>query len=62
MPILQSMKKLTIEELEKNFEDYLDKVEEGESYLIEDPNGGVVLVKYDDEELRRIYTEHDEGC
>jgi prevent-host-death family protein len=55
------MKRLTIEELENNFEEYLDKVEQGESYLIENKSGNVVLVKYDEEELLRIYTDHDEA-
>lgn len=61
MPILQSMKRLTIEDLENNFEEYLDKVEQGESYLIQNETGDVLLVKYDEEELLRIYTEHDEA-
>jgi hypothetical protein len=61
MPILQSMKKLTIEDLENNFDEYLDKVEQGESYLIENENGSVMLVKYEEEELLRIYTDHDEA-
>lgn len=61
MPILQSMKKLTIEDLENNFDEYLDKVEQGESYLIENENGNVMLVKYEEEELLRIYTDHDEA-
>ena len=61
MPILQSMKKLTIEDLENNFDEYLDKVEKGESYLIENENGSVMLVKYEEEELLRIYTDHDEA-
>jgi hypothetical protein len=55
------MKKLTIEDLENNFDEYLDKVEQGESYLIENENGNVMLVKYEEEELLRIYTDHDEA-
>ena len=59
------MKKLTIEELEMDFDSILEKVEEGESFLITSDNGNAVLIPYDDyyesDEIIRIYTDHDEG-
>jgi prevent-host-death family protein len=59
------MKKLTIEELEIDFDSVLEKVEKGESFLITSENGNAVLIPYDDyhesDELIRIHTDHDEG-
>ena len=59
------MKTLTIEELQENFEEYLDKVEAGESFLIESKYGNVVMIPHKEYEeidsLIRIYTDHEEG-
>ena len=59
------MKTLTIEELQKNFEVYLDRVESGESFLIKSKHGNVVLVPYQEyeevDDLIRIHTDHEEG-
>jgi prevent-host-death family protein len=59
------MKKLTIEELEMDFDSILEKVEEGQSFLITSENGNAVLIPYDDyyesDEIIRIHTDHDEG-
>ncbi len=60
------MKTLTIEELQENFEEYFNKVEEGESFLIESKYGSVLLVPYKEhkevDDLIRIHTDHEEGC
>lgn len=56
------MKILTLQQLEDNFDDYLDKVEQSESYLIRNQNGDVVLTKKEDEDLLRMYRDHEEGC
>ena len=65
MPILQSMETLTIEELQLNFEKYLDKVEAGQSFLIKSEYGNAVLVPYQEykevDDLIRIHTDHEEG-
>lgn len=60
------MKTLTIEELQENFEDYLSKVEAGETFLIKSEYGNVVLLPYKSNEkeiddLIRIHTDHEEG-
>ena len=59
------MKTLTIEELQKNFEEYLDKVEAGESFLIKSEYGSAVLLPYQEyeevDEIIRIHTDHEEG-
>lgn len=61
------MKFLTIEKLQENFDEYLAKVEAGESFLIKSHYGDVMLMPYNDsseevDDLIRIHTDHEEGC
>jgi len=60
------MKTLTVEELQADFEYYLDRVKVGESFLIKSKYGKVMLVpygKYEEvDDLIRIHTDHEEGC
>ncbi len=61
------MKTLTVEELQSNFEYYLDRVKVGESFLIKSKYGKVMLVPYNSgedevDDLIRIHTDHEEGC
>lgn len=56
------MNKISIEELQENFDAYLDRVEEGESFLVTSEHGEVVLTRYMEKEetfddLERIHTE-----
>lgn len=57
------MNKVTIEELQENFEEYLDKVQEGESFLVSSEYGEVILTqsREEDDDIMRIYTDHEEG-
>lgn len=60
------MKTLTIEELQKDFDAIIERVEEGESFLIKSEYGDAMLVpykQYKDEidDLIRIHTDHEEG-
>jgi prevent-host-death family protein len=60
------MKTLTIEELQADFENYLDRVEAGESFLIKSEYGDAVLIPYKNgekevDDLIRIHTDHEEG-
>lgn len=60
------MKTLTVEELQADFEYYLDRVKVGESFLIKSKYGKVMLVPYGEyeevDDLIRIHTDHEEGC
>ncbi len=61
------MKTLTVEELQADFEYYLDRVKVGESFLIKSKYGEVMLVPYNNgeqevDDLIRIHTNHEEGC
>jgi len=60
------MKILTVQEFQKNFEEYIDKVEAGQSFLIKSEYGNAVLIPYSDyttevDDLIRIHTDHEEG-
>jgi prevent-host-death family protein len=59
------MKEITIKELQDNFEEYLDKVESGESFLIKSEYGDAMLIPYNNyeeiDDLIRIHTDHEEG-
>ena len=55
------MKKVTVEEFQDNWEEMMGRVEGGESIEITDEIGSVVMLPVEDE-IYRIYVEHDEGC
>jgi antitoxin (DNA-binding transcriptional repressor) of toxin-antitoxin stability system len=55
------MEKVTIEGFQKNFDEYLKRVENGESIIIEDVSGKSVVMVPADEEIIRIHTEHDDA-
>ncbi len=59
------MKTITIEELQKDFDAILSRVESGESFLIKSEYGNVALVPYSEyqelDDLIRIHTDHEEG-
>jgi len=66
------MKEFTIQEFQKDFDNLLERVENGESFIITSEGKEVVMVpannykyivdeiEYDD--LIRIHTDHEEGC
>lgn len=52
------MTTVTVEELQENFEDYVDRCGDGESFLITSPTGNCVMIPvedYDDLELKSVY-------
>jgi prevent-host-death family protein len=66
------LQEFTIEEFQADFDSLMDRVENGESFLITSENGNVVMVPYNevieifedakvDEEVIRIHTDHEEG-
>ena len=69
---INQLKKFTVEEFQSNFDNLMDRVENGESFLITSEHGNAVIVPYKevvqifedanvDEELIRIHTDHEEG-
>tara|TARA_B100002019_G_C21139688_1_gene532545 strand:+ start:712 stop:924 length:213 start_codon:yes stop_codon:yes gene_type:complete len=69
------MVEVTVEEFEKNFDTYMDRIENGEEFIIRQPDGrGVVAVPANkleqatnqnstmvSDEWYNMYTDHSEG-
>ena len=55
------MKKCTVEAFQENCDDMIGRVERGESIEITDGKGSAVMIPIEDD-IYRIYVEHDEGC
>jgi PHD/YefM family antitoxin component YafN of YafNO toxin-antitoxin module len=51
----------TVEHWEKNWEELIERVENGEHIGIENENGNRAVMLPADDELIRLYTEHNEG-
>jgi len=51
----------TVEYWQKNWENMIKRVESGETIGIENENGNRAVMTTADEELIRLYTEHEEG-
>ena len=72
MKMTHELQEFTIEEFQADFDSLMDRVENGESFLITSENGNVVMVPYNevieifedvkvDDEVIRIHTDHEEG-
>ena len=55
---IDDFEKFTVEEFQSDFDNLLDRVEQGESFIITSEHGNVVMVPANDE-LYRIYTENN---
>ena len=60
------MKRLTVQEVEENFDEIMSRVENGESFVITSEFGDAMLIPYNQykevDDLIRIHTDHEEGC
>jgi antitoxin (DNA-binding transcriptional repressor) of toxin-antitoxin stability system len=56
------MEKISIEDFQKNFNSYVERVERGESFIIRDSSGKYVSIIPADDEVVKIHTEHNDGC
>jgi antitoxin (DNA-binding transcriptional repressor) of toxin-antitoxin stability system len=72
-PELSELQKFTVEEFQQDFDTLIERVENGESFIITDGERNAVIVPYNevvhvfeesivDEELIRIHTDHEEGA
>ncbi len=70
---LEEFQSFTIEEFQSDFDNLMNRVESGESFIIRDGNKSAVIVPYNetikyaiestvDDELIRLHTDHEEGC
>ena len=69
---LNKLESFTIEEFQSDFDTLLDRVENGESFVIKSDHGNAVMIPYNevvqileesnvDQEVIRIHTDHEEG-
>lgn len=54
---------IPIEQFQKHFDEYIEDIETNKtSYVIENENGDKAVMIPADDELLKLYTEHEEGC
>jgi prevent-host-death family protein len=69
---LSDLQKFTVEEFQANFDNLMNRVENGESLIITSEHGNAIMVPYKevieilndsnvDEDVIRIYTDHEEA-
>lgn len=69
---LTELQSFTVEEFQSNFDNLMNRIEEGESFIISSEHGNAVIVPYNevvkvfeesdlDDELIRLHTDHEEG-
>lgn len=57
------MIEVTFEEFEKNFESYMDRIEQkGEEFLVRKSDGTAVVAVPVTDELEALYKNHNEAC
>ena len=66
-PTVERMQKFTTEEFQSDFDSLMERIENGESFIIQSEYGDAMIVpygKYQEEidDLIRIHTNHEEGC
>jgi hypothetical protein len=70
---INELQSFTIEEFQADFDNLIDKVQNGESFLIKSEHGNAIMVPYNEviriceesnvdfEEIVKIHTDHEEG-
>ena len=57
------LESFTIESFQENFDKLLERVENGESFIITSEHGNVVITPYEDHMGQtNIFCDHDDGC
>ena len=69
----QELQSFTVEEFQADFDNLIDRVENGESFMITSEHGNAVIIPYNEvveiceeskvdfDEIIRIHTDHEEG-
>lgn len=69
---ISELQKFTIEEFQSDFDNLMNRVENGESFVITSEHGNAIMIPYDqvvqvledvgvNEDVIRIHTDHEEG-
>jgi prevent-host-death family protein len=72
MKMTNELQSFTVEEFQADFDNLMNRVENGESFILTSEHGNAVIVPYNevvkvfeepkvDEEVIRIHTDHEEG-
>ena len=72
MQEISELESFTVEEFQSDFDNLMNRVEQGESFIITSEHGNVVMVPYKEvvqvfeevgvsEDIIRIHTDHEEG-
>ncbi len=72
MKELEELESFTVEEFQSDFDNLIERVENGESFIIRDGENSAVIVPYNetikysidpvvDDEVIHIHTDHEEG-
>jgi len=59
---MSTMEFYSVEYWQENWDSLITRVEEGEAIGVENDNGERAVMLPADEELIRMYTDHEEGC
>lgn len=68
----KQLETFTVEEFQEDFDNLLERVQSGESFIIKSEYGSVIMIPYQeivkvfedtgvDDELIRLHTDHEEG-
>lgn len=65
--VSEKMESFTVEEFQVHFDELIERVEGGESFLIKSEYGDAVIVPCGNncdelDDIIRIHTEHSDGC
>jgi antitoxin (DNA-binding transcriptional repressor) of toxin-antitoxin stability system len=69
---LEELQSFTVQEFQTDFDNLMNRVENGESFIIRDGNNSAVIVPYNetikyaiestvDDDIIRLHTDHEEG-
>ena len=70
---INKLQSFTVEEFQTDFDNLIDRVQNGESFLIKSEHGNAIMVPYNEvikiceesdvdfEEIVKIHTDHEEG-
>jgi len=56
------MEIFTVKEFQDNWDELIERVEKGEHLGIVNENGNACVIMSTDDDLYKMYTNHDEGC
>jgi hypothetical protein len=58
------MKKFTVEQFQEDFDNLMERVENGESLMITSEYGDAVMLPYSQEidDIVKIHTQHNDAC